>query len=72
MSADELECARIAMSFLRASNELLSARVAKLETTLESIANTYDESWRTGCQERRIGDEARAALKDDPAIYGNQ
>ena len=48
--------------------ERLRARVAKLEAALESIANTYDESWRTGCQERRIGDEARAALSQTPDL----
>ena len=37
MSADELECARIAMGFLRASNELLNARVETLEGTLNAM-----------------------------------
>lgn len=45
---------------------VLRARVAKLEAALKDIANTYDDSWHAGSQERRIGDEARAALKDAP------
>ena len=33
-----------------------------LVAALQNIANTYDDSFPVGCQERRIGDLARAAL----------
>ena len=39
-----------------------AAEIARLRKVLGSIANTYDDSWRVGCQERHIGDLARAAL----------
>ena len=41
---------------------LLRAENDRLREALEKIANTYDDSWRVGSQERRIGDLARAAL----------
>lgn len=47
---------------------ILRARIAKLEEALSSIANTYDESWQVGCQERRMGDMARAALTMKPSF----
>jgi uncharacterized membrane protein len=34
----------------------------RLRKALERIANTYDDSWKPGSQERSIGDLARAAL----------
>lgn len=46
----------------RETHATLSARVERLEVALKKIANTFDESWLPGCLERRIGDEARAAL----------
>jgi hypothetical protein len=70
MSADELECARIAMGFLRASNELLSARVAKLEAALEKaqFALLYGDKEEFS----EALDAIDTALKDESATYGNQ
>jgi hypothetical protein len=39
-----------------------TARAERAEAALRRIASTYDESYPVGCQERRIGDLARAAL----------
>jgi hypothetical protein len=39
-----------------------TARAERAESALRRIASTYDESYPVGCQERRIGDLARAAL----------
>ena len=62
----ELAGAREVLSEYDKLVDSLRARVTKLEVALESIADTYDDGWRAGSQERRIGDAARAALKDAP------
>ena len=40
-------------------------RIEELMKVLEQIATTYDDSWRQGSQERRIGDLSRSALSLD-------
>lgn len=44
------------------ANHRLCAAVTDMYQALSSIANTYDESWSVGSQERHIGDLARSVL----------
>jgi hypothetical protein len=53
--ADYVERSEADLQHLRAEND-------RLREALTKIANTYDESWKLGSQERSIGDLARAAL----------
>jgi len=40
----------------------LTSDLQRTRDALSDIANTYDNSWREGSQERMIGDKARAIL----------
>jgi len=44
------------------NHDRLTRENEAMRTVLENISNTFDESYRSGCLERQIGDKTRAVI----------